>query len=49
MKKFVNIDDLKQNELEKEEQSKINGGKIIIPPLTGVIVYDPPFDPTVKP
>lgn len=52
MKKFVNINDLKQNELEKEELSKVNGGKglddIFLPPLTGVIAYpDPePFDPT---
>ena len=41
MKKFVNIDVLKQNELEKEKQIKINGGTNIIPPLSGVIVYNP--------
>jgi hypothetical protein len=47
MKKFVNIDDLKQNELEKEELGVLNGGTVvpIIPPLTGIIAYPDPYDP----
>lgn len=52
MKKFVNIDILKQNELEKEEQNKVNGGvKVppIVPPLTGVIAYPDPEEPIINP
>lgn len=48
MKKFVNIDVLIQEELDKEEQNKVKGGTYynpIIPPLTGYAPPEPPIHP----